>query len=277
MEQSDRLDTNPEDVVRSGPPSHDRRHFRHYPLVRICTAATLNAHGTTKIETAAQAAEALRPIAGELTFAAICGRHHRHLTSGSANSRRVGGLCRCRVLRVARKPRIAGRSSTWLLRDRRRGHTRRRRTCRHEYRPYRHAFWTAAINGVVAVPIMLAMMLNRFRSESYSASAVAQNVGVAGNGVDDARSWTTLLVEPLLKARRCIEFANLSSPSRLRFRRIFAPGRHRPSSFYHGKIHECCTTAATTSLGSVPPPEQQTTNLVESRRDLREEQRWATV
>jgi len=128
-------------------------------FLMVTTAATLNAHGTTKIETAAQAAEALRPIAGELTFAAICGRHHRHLTSGSANSRRVGGLCRCRVLRVARKPRIAGRSSTWLLRDRRRGHTRRRRTCRHEYRPYRHAFWTAAINGVVAVPIMLAMML----------------------------------------------------------------------------------------------------------------------
>jgi len=29
----------------------------------------LNAHGVTKIDTAAQAAEALRPIAGELTFA----------------------------------------------------------------------------------------------------------------------------------------------------------------------------------------------------------------
>ncbi len=38
-------------------------------FIIVTTAATLNAHGVTKIETAAQAAEALRPIAGELTFA----------------------------------------------------------------------------------------------------------------------------------------------------------------------------------------------------------------
>ncbi len=35
----------------------------------VSTAATLNAHGITNIETSAQAAEALRPIAGEFTFA----------------------------------------------------------------------------------------------------------------------------------------------------------------------------------------------------------------
>src|SRR5438034_6848435 len=38
-------------------------------FIIVTTAATLNSHGITKIETAAQAAEALRPIAGELTFA----------------------------------------------------------------------------------------------------------------------------------------------------------------------------------------------------------------
>jgi Mn2+/Fe2+ NRAMP family transporter len=42
-------------------------------LVAICiiyaTAATLNATGTTTIQTSSQAAEALRPIAGEMTFA----------------------------------------------------------------------------------------------------------------------------------------------------------------------------------------------------------------
>jgi Mn2+/Fe2+ NRAMP family transporter len=38
-------------------------------FIIVTTAATLNAHGVTKIETEAQAAEALRPIAGELTFA----------------------------------------------------------------------------------------------------------------------------------------------------------------------------------------------------------------
>ena len=38
-------------------------------FIIVTTAATLGAHGVTKIDTAAQAAEALRPIAGELAFA----------------------------------------------------------------------------------------------------------------------------------------------------------------------------------------------------------------
>jgi Mn2+/Fe2+ NRAMP family transporter len=38
-------------------------------FIIVTTAATLNAHGVTTIDTAAQAAQALRPIAGELTFA----------------------------------------------------------------------------------------------------------------------------------------------------------------------------------------------------------------
>src|ERR1019366_5926611 len=38
-------------------------------FIVITTAATLNAHGTTDIQTSAQAAEALRAIAGPLTFA----------------------------------------------------------------------------------------------------------------------------------------------------------------------------------------------------------------
>src|SRR5664279_1797161 len=38
-------------------------------FIIVTTAATLHAHGITNVATAAQAAEALRPIAGELTFA----------------------------------------------------------------------------------------------------------------------------------------------------------------------------------------------------------------
>ncbi len=47
-------------------------------FIIITTAATLNAHGITDIQTSSQAAEALRPIAGEFTFVVIrpC-RHHR--------------------------------------------------------------------------------------------------------------------------------------------------------------------------------------------------------
>src|SRR5690348_2541147 len=43
-------------------------------FIIVTTAATLHAHGVTRIETAAQAADALRPIAGDLTFALFaCG------------------------------------------------------------------------------------------------------------------------------------------------------------------------------------------------------------
>src|SRR3954462_11355661 len=38
-------------------------------FIILSTAATLHAAGVSHIETAAQAAEALRPVAGELTFA----------------------------------------------------------------------------------------------------------------------------------------------------------------------------------------------------------------
>ena len=38
-------------------------------FIIVATAATLNAHGVTDIQTSAQAAEALRPIAGVFTFA----------------------------------------------------------------------------------------------------------------------------------------------------------------------------------------------------------------
>ena len=37
-------------------------------FIIVTTAATLHVQGITRVETASQAAEALRPIAGELTF-----------------------------------------------------------------------------------------------------------------------------------------------------------------------------------------------------------------
>jgi Mn2+/Fe2+ NRAMP family transporter len=40
-------------------------------FIVLTTAATLNAHGGTNIETSADAAKALRPIAGEFAFAAF--------------------------------------------------------------------------------------------------------------------------------------------------------------------------------------------------------------
>ena len=58
----------------------------------FATAATLHAHGITNIATSAQAAEALRPIAG-VRLCAVRRRDHRHRAAGSPGAGRIGGLC----------------------------------------------------------------------------------------------------------------------------------------------------------------------------------------
>jgi uncharacterized membrane protein YgcG len=57
----------------------------------FATAATLNKAGITSIETSAQAAEALRPIAGNFAFA-VFALHRRHRSFGSTDLGRFGGL-----------------------------------------------------------------------------------------------------------------------------------------------------------------------------------------
>jgi hypothetical protein len=51
----------------------------------VATAATLNAHGITNIQTSAQAAEALRPIAGVFTFALFANALAGHATDPRAD------------------------------------------------------------------------------------------------------------------------------------------------------------------------------------------------
>ena len=62
--------------------------------IMIATAATLHAHGVTNIETAAEAASALKPIAGDFAFALVRHRHHRHRPSGHSGAGGIGRLCR---------------------------------------------------------------------------------------------------------------------------------------------------------------------------------------
>ncbi len=70
-------------------------------LIAICiiyaTAATLPCDGgVTNIQTSAQAAEALRPVAGPLTFVDLRRRHRRHRAAGGAGAGRLGARTRCR-------------------------------------------------------------------------------------------------------------------------------------------------------------------------------------
>jgi len=127
-------------------------------FIVITTAATLNAHGVTDIQTSAQAAEALRAVAGRFTFvvfaAGIIGTGLLTLPvlSGSA-AYAVGELFAWHV-GLARAPHRAkafyaviaaataiGAGLNFTSID-----------------PVKALYWSAVLNGVVAVPVMVAMM-----------------------------------------------------------------------------------------------------------------------
>ena len=125
----------------------------------VTTAATLHAHGLTKITTAAQAAEALRPIAGFFTFAlfsagiigtgllavpvlagsaayAVAETFHLRGSLELPANRAIGFYA------IVSAATLAGAGLTLTKMD-----------------PIAMLFWAAVINGVVAVPIMAVMMV----------------------------------------------------------------------------------------------------------------------
>ncbi len=128
-------------------------------FIIVTTAATLHAHGITDIQTSSQAAEALRPIAGAFTFALFAagiigiGLLAVPVLAGScayALGEALGwttGLGRAPLdakafygtIVVATLLGIAG---NFIGLD-----------------PIKALFWAAVINGVVAVPLMVVMMV----------------------------------------------------------------------------------------------------------------------
>jgi NRAMP (natural resistance-associated macrophage protein)-like metal ion transporter len=155
-------------------PEHARRHLRRIKIdtyigmgfsnlialfIIVSTAATLHAAGVTDIQTAAQAAEALRPLAGEWTF----------LLFGL-------GIIGTGLLAV---PVLAG-SAAYAVAEAfewKSGLDLKLLEAREFYAmiafatlggvaidftpidPIKALFWSAVINGVIAVPIMVIMMM----------------------------------------------------------------------------------------------------------------------
>lgn len=128
-------------------------------FIIITTAATLNAHGITNIQTSAQAAEALRPIAGVFTFALF-----------------AGGIVGIGLLAI---PVLAG-SCAYALGEALEwptGLDRQPLDARAFYGtigfatligicinfvgldPVKALFWSAVVNGVIAVPLMVVIMI----------------------------------------------------------------------------------------------------------------------
>jgi NRAMP (natural resistance-associated macrophage protein)-like metal ion transporter len=128
-------------------------------FIMVTTAAVLNAHGVTNIATAAEAAEALRPIAGELTLVLFAagivgtGLLAVPVLAGSAAYAvaEAFGLRASLELPAGRALGFYGIVAAATLVGAGLSTT--------NIDPIKMLFWTAVINGVVAVPIMVSMML----------------------------------------------------------------------------------------------------------------------
>jgi len=128
-------------------------------FIIITTAATLHLHGITDIQTSAQAAEALRPIAGDFTFAVFAagiigtGLLAVPVLAGSA-AYALGealnwsvGLARLPLDAKAFYATVAIATLIGIVIN------------FIELDPMKALFWSAVLNGVVAVPLMIVMMI----------------------------------------------------------------------------------------------------------------------
>ncbi len=135
--------------------------FSHFTALSIvvATAATLNAHGVTDITSAAQAANALRPIAGDMAFALFAigligtGLLAVPVLAGSAayavsetfgwveglNRKPLEAKAFYSVIALAT---LGGLGINFLSID-----------------PMRALYWSAVVNGLLAPPLMLVTML----------------------------------------------------------------------------------------------------------------------
>jgi NRAMP (natural resistance-associated macrophage protein)-like metal ion transporter len=146
----------------------------------LTTALTLNLHGVTEIQSSAQAASALRPIAGEFAFLLF--------SAGIIGT----GLLAIPVLAGSSAYAMAG-AFQW-----RNSLERRPMNARHFYAvivvstligialgftaidPIKALYWSAVINGVISVPIMSIMMLMAARADIMGSFVISRRLKVLG-------------------------------------------------------------------------------------------------
>lgn len=161
-------------------------------FIMLTTAATLHTHGIIRIDTAADAANALRPIAGDLAFFLFAlgiigtGLLAIPVLAGSAayavaefydwpsslESRfsRASGFYS--ILAAAT---VIGFALTFTSFD-----------------PIRMLIWSAVVNGVVAVPIMAMMMLIVSHREAMGRFRATRKLAIAGWGATALMALTVL-------------------------------------------------------------------------------------
>jgi NRAMP (natural resistance-associated macrophage protein)-like metal ion transporter len=149
-------------------------------FIMLTTAATLHAHGVHDIESAAQTAEALKPVAGQFAFALFAlgivgtGLLAVPVLAGSAayavgetmqwNSSLESKPGQARgfyaVIAIAT---LAGTAMNFV-----------------HINPIKALFWTAVINGVIAVPMLAAVMLVAARQKAMGRFAISGKLRAMG-------------------------------------------------------------------------------------------------
>jgi len=149
-------------------------------FIILTTAVTLNLHGITDIQTSAQAAQALRPIAGEFAFilfgAGIIGTGLLAIPvlAGSSAYAMAGAFrWKSSLERVPAKAKefygiiavstLIGTALSFSAID-----------------PIKALYWSAVINGVISVPIMVLMMLMASRADIMGQFVITRRLKVLG-------------------------------------------------------------------------------------------------
>ena len=151
-------------------------------FIVLTTAVTLNLHGVTDIQTSAQAASALRPIAGEFAFflfsAGIIGTGFLAVPvlAGSAAYAMAGAFRWKNSL--ALKPVMAKRFYGIIAVATLIGVA----LCFTPIDPIKALYWSAVINGVISVPIMVVMMLMASRADVMGRFVIGRQLRWLGWG-----------------------------------------------------------------------------------------------
>ena len=149
-------------------------------FIILTTAVTLNVHGITDIQTSAQAAAALRPIAGEFAFilfsAGIIGTGMLAIpVLGGSSAYAMAGAFKWKNS-LERTPMRAkqfyGIIASSTLIGIAIGFT--------SIDPIKALYWSAVINGVISVPIMVVIMLMAVRPEIMGQFVITATLKVLG-------------------------------------------------------------------------------------------------
>jgi len=151
-------------------------------FIIVSAAATLHAAGITDITTSAQAAESLRPIAGNFTFLLFSlgiigtGMLAVPVLAGSA-AYAVAEAAGWKGSLSLRLDLGEGRGFYGIIGVATLGGLL---LCFAPMDPVKELFWAAVLNGVIAVPIMAVMMLLASRREMMNGHQISRRLSVLG-------------------------------------------------------------------------------------------------